>query len=269
MKIRRKLPKPSRAAAPLYVIGYTGEPPSPVELATWFDLEYGGPLRMNAASGQSLAPAFELTQLIHAAHGPWEAAFQSLLPNQDCATWQERLGWRHQWAGQVIPATISPGKAVDLVLHAARLARGLTLLTQGTAYDLRTQAYLNPSDWKDRALEQFITGDHVTVEQGEPAESGLERFHTSGLAKFGLDELETFRPRGLSSRPVMERLAEVADELIRLGRSPTVGSSVSLALSGATVQIVRHRTVPSPHGPVPVREISWRSAAADPSEGGA
>jgi len=255
MKIRRKLPKPSRAAAPLYVIGYAGEPPSPIELATWFDLEYGGPLRMKTASGQS--PDLDPTQLIHAVHGPWEASFTSLLPEEDCATWRERLNWGHHSAGQVIPPSISPGKAVDVVLHAARLARGLTLLTEGTAYDLKTQAYLNPSDWKDRSLEHFVTGDHITVEQGEPAESGLERFHTSGLAKFGLDELETFSPRGLSGRPVMDRLAEAADELIRLGRNPTVGSSVPLLLSGTTVQIVRHHTVPSPHGPVPVREISW------------
>lgn len=219
---------------------------------------------MNAASGQSLAiPVLEPTHLVHAVHGPWEAAFQSLLAEQDCRTWQEGLGWGHERAGQVIPATISPGKAADLVLHAARLARGLTLLTEGTAYDLRSQAYLNPSDWKDKSLEHFMTGDHVTVEQGEPTEAGLERFHTRGLTKFGLDELETFRPRGLSSRPIMERLAEAADELIRLGRSPTVGASVPLPLSGATIQILRHRTVASPHGPVPVREISWNSAETE------
>lgn len=257
MRIRRKLPKAARHAAPAYVIGYTGSPPSPEEMKAWFDLEYGGPLSLRAPSG----PISGSEAPLHAIHGPWQATLQILLAPSDCEAWKDRLSWGHGRAGQVLPAPVVPAKAVDLVLHAARLARGLTLLTQGTAYDLGTRTYLNPSDWSDRPLEQFQAGDHVTVDQGEVGDSWQERFATHGLAKFGLDELEVFRPIGLSSRPAIERLTDVAVEIIRLGRAPAVGTSLSLPVQGVIIQVVRHRTVPSSTGPIPYREITWGDAA--------
>jgi len=258
MRIRRKPPKAARPAVPAYVIGYAGAPPSPEELQAWFDLEYGGPLSLRTLSGQTPGSGAPL----QAIHGPWQATLQVLLAPSDCETWKDLLGWGHVQAGQVLPAPVVPARAVDLVLHTARLARGLTLLTQGTAYDLGTQTYLNPSDWSDRPLEEFRTGDHVTVEQGEAGDSGRERLSTRGLLKFGLDELEVFRPIGLSTRPAIERLADVAAEIIRLGRAPSVGASLSLPALDVTIQVVRHRTVPSSTGPIPYREITWTEAPA-------
>ncbi|MFM8552338.1 MAG: hypothetical protein ACKOCD_08540 [Nitrospiraceae bacterium] len=252
MKIRRKAPKLSSSAPPLYVVGYRGAPPAPEELAIWFDLEYGGPL--------NLRPVGEMAQpypLLRAIHGPWEATIQLLLPAAEADAWQESLAWGHTQAGQVLVTRTSPNKALDTVLHAARLARGMTLLTGGTAYDLRAQTYLNPSDWQDRPLTRFTAHDHIAVEQADADDPGLDRFHTKGLAKFGLDELEVFRPKGLSSRPILEQLADIAGEILRLGQVPKVGASLTLPMLGIVLSITKHRTLPSAEGPVAYREIIW------------
>ncbi|TAJ08301.1 MAG: hypothetical protein EPO61_09340 [Nitrospirae bacterium] len=253
MKIRRKAAKLPPSAPPLYIVGYRSSPPPPEELAIWFNLEYGGPLRLQADPGPSLGGSSQL----RAAHGPWEAAIRLLLPAADAEAWQESLAWGHPNAGQVLLMRTSPSKAIDLVLHAARLARGLTLLTGGTAYDLRTQTYLNPSDWQDRPLTQFAACDHMTVEQSDADEAGRERFYTKGLAKFGLDELEVFRPMGLPGRPTSERLTDIAEMIIRLGQSPKVGASLTVPDIGLTLSITKHRTVPAAEGPVAFREVAW------------
>nr|MBI3612356.1 hypothetical protein [Nitrospirota bacterium] len=253
MKIRRKAAKLPPSAPPLYIVGYRGSPPAPEELAIWFDLEYGGPLRLQADSG----PSPDSPSLLRAVHGPWEAAIRLLLPAADAEAWQESLAWGHPNAGQVFLTRTSPSKAIDSVLHAARLARGLTLLTGGTAYDLRTQTYLNPSDWHDRPLTHFAVRDHMTVEQSDADEAGRERFYTKGLAKFGLDELEVFRPMGLPGRPTSERLTDIAETIIRSGQSPKVGASLPLPGIGLTLSVTKHRTVPTAEGPVAFREVAW------------
>jgi hypothetical protein len=189
-----------------------------------------------------------------AAHGPWTATLRRSLPTAEAEAWKDRLGWGHTMIGLVLPAT---GGAADLVLHAARLARGLSLLTEGTAYDPATQAYWNPSDWRDRPLERFVTGDHVSVEQADRFEAGRDRYCTKGLTKFGLEELETFRPVGLPSQPTLDRLADLADEIVRSRPQLKVGASLTFPLLGVTVQIVRHGTRPSPEGPIAHREVSW------------
>jgi hypothetical protein len=133
----------------------------------------------------------------------------------------------------------------------------LALLTDGTAYDLVTGNYLNPSDWTDRPLSQFLAVDHITASHTESADPGRDWFYTKGLSKFGLDELETFRPKGLPSRPVLESLAGIAEALLLSGRSPNVGASVPLPSLGLTVKVLNHRTA-SPSGlPLTLREISW------------
>lgn len=252
MKIRRKAAKLPPSAPPLYVVGFRGAPPAPEEFAVWFDLEYGGPLRIQADPGPPPAPSS-----FRATHGPWEVAIRLLLPAADAEGWKESLAWGHPNAGQVLLTRTSPNKAIDLVLHAARLARGFTLLTDGTAYDLRTQTYWNPSDWQDRPLAQFAAQDHITVEQADADETGRERFYTRGLAKFGLDELEVFRPMGLSGRPTSERLTDIAEEIIRVGQSLKVGASLPLPGIGLTLSVTKHRTVPSAEGPVAFREVAW------------
>lgn len=253
MKIRRKAAKLPPSAPPLYIVGYRSSPPAPEELAIWFDLAYGGPLRLQADAG----PSPDAPSLLRAIHGPWEAAIRLTLPAADAEAWQSSLAWGHPNAGQVLLARTSPNKAIDVVLHAARLARGLTLLTGGTAYDLRTQTYLNPSDWRDRPLTQFAARDHMTVEQSDADETGRERFYTKGLTKFGLDELEVFRPMGLSGRPILERLTDIAETIIRSGQSPKVGASLTLPDIGLTLSVTKHRTVPAAEGPVAFREIAW------------
>jgi hypothetical protein len=251
MKIRKKLPKPSGSGQPCYVVGYSSPAPAVAELQMWFDLEYGGPLKLKA-SGDA-APVI-------ATHGPWSARLQMALPAAEAETWAARLDWRHPRAGVILRPSVTPQQACDLVLFAARLARGLTLLTQGTASDTVTHTYLNPSDWTDRPLNRFRAADHVMVSQADSPDPHLDWFHTLGLSKFGLDELEVFRPVGLPARPTLETLAGVADELVRIGRSPKVGTTLPLPLLGLTLNVKRHRTAAPAGLSLPFREISWQGA---------
>lgn len=254
MKIRRKPPKLARHGHPLYVIGYSSPAPQLAEVQAWFDLEYGGPIKFKEEATSPSA-------LVLAIHGPWNAAIQIGLPSAETDSWKERLGWGHSQAGLVLPASAATSKAADLILHASRLARGLTLLTDGTAYDVITHEYLNPSDWKDRPLNHFRTADHIVVGHVESGDSGLERFYTGGLTKFGLDELETLRPVGLPSRPILDSLADIAGEILLVGHSPRVGSTLEMPGLGIAVQVMKHRTTVPSEGSVPVREIVWDELA--------
>jgi hypothetical protein len=249
MRIRRKAPKPSRSH-PLYILGYGGSSPTPDDIRFWFDLEYGGPLRLQERSGPE-------SKVIMATHGPWSAAIEPLSAS-DAATWRDAVGWAHSSAAQVLPAGGQTPFRLDQVLHGSRLARGVTLLTQGTAYDVVSQQYFNPSDWQDRRLVQFAVQDHVVVSQAEaPSDHTVEWFFTRGLSKFGVDELETFSPRGLPATPIIETLMDIAGVLIRQSYSLTVGSELSFTELDLTVRIVRHRTA-SPGGvTLALREIAW------------
>lgn len=258
MRIRRKLPKPARSGRPAFFIGYSSAPPTLADLRDAFDVEYGGPLALRQAN-QHASPEDEHRTEFLASHSLWTACVQLSLAPEEAEALKERLGWGHPLCAQVLPTAAGPRDAGDLVLHLARLARVITLLTNGTAYDLFTHAYLNPSDWKDRPLDVFRAGDHVTIDQAEAPDPGQERFSTRGLLKFGLDEIETFRPLGLSSRPVMEILAALAEELILKGQSPKVGSTVTLPDLGLSVDIARHRTAPLGGVPVSFREITWQT----------
>lgn len=254
MKIKRKPPKTPRAR-PLYLVGYSTPPPPLIELQVWFHLEYGGPLRL-ARVVQKQAGRADGTV---ATHGPWSATLRTELGEQDAEAWKAGLSWSHPSVAEVTPSSATPANAPDTVLHAARLARGLTLMTEGTAYDVATGAYLNPSDWSDRRLASFQLGDHVVVQQAESDRPGYDWFHTLGLAKFGRDELETYRPAGLPDRPMHDRLLEIAEDLLRQGLQPRVGDTVSCWSSGLRLSVLRHRTIPVSGAAVGVREIAWES----------
>ena len=234
MRIKRKSSKPSSKRPPLYFIGYRGTAPQPDELKSWYDLEYGGPLTVRTEEG--------VTESWKATHGPWTAHIVIPLPSTHTAGFKEQLAWEHDLMGAVAPSIMAPRDMPDTILFAARLSRGLTLLTQGTAYDLITQQYLNPSDWKDRGLAGFVVDDHVLIAQDDQAKADEVWCYTLGLSKFGLDELETFFPRGTSDQTAKELLAESAYEMIRVGQSPKVGTVFMLPILGRTVTIANHRT---------------------------
>jgi len=146
---------------------------------------------------------------------------------------------------------------VVFVLFVARLARGLTLLTEGTAYDVLASRYFNPSDWSDRFLESFCIEDHVLVRQDEQGTDGRQWFYTRGLAKFGLEELEMFLPRGLSGSPVPDRLLALADECVRQGKCPKVGEIIQLPTDFVDIRVINHRMYPLPDGQLILREVQW------------
>ncbi len=249
MRIKKKAPKPSSKRPPLYFIGYRGIAPQPGELKTWYDLEYGGPLTIKTEDG---AP-----ESWQATHGPWSAHIVIPLPSTHTAGFKEQLAWEHDLIGAVAPAVMSPRDMPDAVLFAARLARGLTLLTQGTAYDITTQQYLNPSDWNDRGLTAFVVGDHIMIAEDDQAKPDEVWCYTLGLSKFGIDELEAFRARGLSDQSSKELLTESASELLRIGQSPKVGTAFHLPILGRTIRIANHRTA-APIG----RMLSFREVRA-------
>src|SRR5262245_22718719 len=252
MRIRKKTPKPSARRPPLYFIGYRGAVPAPGELKTWYDLEYGGPLTLRAEE--------QASESWHAAHGPWTAHIVIPLPATHIEGLKEKLAWEHEHVGSVSPSLTLPRDMPDNILFAARLARGLTLLMQGTAYDITTNQYVNPSDWQDRPLTHFLVSDHIPVLQTDNEQGGRNWCYTLGLSKFGVDELEMFLPPGLPDQPIRDLLRETADELTRAGRSPKVGSHIRIGLSGKSVEITNHRTA-APAG----RMLSFREIRPVPA----
>jgi hypothetical protein len=245
MRIRKKAPKPSAKRPPLYFIGYRGTTPAFDELTAWYDREYGGPLKLRAEA--------EAAESWQAKHGPWSAHVVMPLPATHLAGLKETLAWEHDLIGAIAPSVMPPRDMPDTILFAARLARGLTLLTQGTAFDPTTQQYLNPSDWQDRPLTHFVMADHVPVMQADDEPGNRSWCYTLGLSKFGMDELETFSPRGLPDTHARELLRESVGELVGSGHTLKVGSQLRLALLGQTVQIANYRTA-APTG----RTLSFR-----------
>ena len=236
---------------PAFVIGYAApEPPPPGFLVAWFDQEYGGPLTIRLSHDQG-------TTRFEAHHGPWAALVETSLPPSIADAWHERLQWSHTRAAQILPLKMTSRESRDIVLLLARLARGLTVLTGGTAYDTATESYVNPSDWTDRPLRDFRIADHLRIEQVEGRAAGRVWFHTRGMAKFGLEDLETYRARGLSERPVIEAFTEMADALTLLGRAPNVGESFTVPGFDRPVRVVRHRTDQSYSIRLNLREVEW------------
>src|SRR5262245_15059338 len=251
MRIKKKSKKPSSKRPPLYFIGYRGTCPMPDELALWYDRAYGGPLKIVREDG---AP--ESWQV---SHGPWGAHIVIPLPSTHTAGLADQLSWEHETIGAIAPSVVPPREMPDTLLLGARLSRGLTLLTQGTAYDITTQQYLNPSDWKDRALTGFVVDDHVLIAQDDQSRAEEIWCYTLGLSKFGMDELEMFLPRGTSDRTAKELLVEAAHEMIRLGQSPKVGTAIYLPTLSRTISIANHRTA-DPTG----RMLAFREVQASP-----
>lgn len=249
MRIRKKAPKPSAKRPPLYFIGYRGATPALDGLTAWYDREYGGPLKLRS---EAEAPASW-----HATHGPWTAHVVMPLPATHTAGLKDTLAWEHDLIGAVTPSVMPPRDMPDVILFAARLARGLTLLTQGTAFDLTTQQYLNPSDWQDRPLAHFVMADHVLVLQADDEGGNRSWCYTLGLSKFGMDELETFFPRGLPDTQARELLGEMMSELVGTGQPIKVGSQLRLTLLGQTVKVENYRTA-APAG----RTLSFREIRA-------
>ncbi len=234
MRIRKKSPKPSAKRPPLYFVGYRGAAPATDELQMWYERDYGGPLVIRHEEGSP--------ESWQATHGPWSTHVVMPLPLTHVAEVMKQLTWEHEIMGAVAPSLASPRDMPDMIVFAARIARGLTLLTQGTAYDVTTQVYVNPSDWQHRVLTAFLVDDHLTICHDDVTVPGQVWSYSLGLSKFGLDEIETFHATGLPDQAAKELLSESAHEMVRMGQSPKVGSAFRLPVLGRTIRIVNHRT---------------------------
>ena len=250
-KIKKKTIQKKNRTIPAFVIGYSYvDPLPPGYLAAWFNQMYGGPLqiRLRDESGHT---QFE------ALHTTWGVAVNTALPTETAETWKDRLQWSHSQLAEVLPLQNAGQDKRDVALHTARIVRGITLLTEGTAYDNLSHSFLNPSDWNDRPLNQFDLQEHVRVEQKEHIDSSQMWFYTLGLAKFGLEEIETFRPLGLADQPVIDQLLAIANEILSIGKVAKVGDQFPLWENGQSVTIVRHRTDQSTGRVIQLREVKW------------
>ncbi|MFO0775570.1 MAG: hypothetical protein U0172_12985 [Nitrospiraceae bacterium] len=247
MKIKRKAPKPSSQDRPAFLVGWSFDAPSPTDLTFWFDLEYGGPLKLQPSTPSRMT----------ASHALWNTSLVWPLSQAESEQWQSQLGWSHSQVSMVLHRSAPPAAMRDMQLLQSRLARGLTLLSEGTSYDVLTGTFWNPSDWRDRPLSTFDLHDHVTILHPDTEDVTSEWFRTAGLVKFGLDELEVARPRGLSSQPTVDCLLAIAEELLHNGQNPKVGSALSVQEAPSPVEVVGHRTIPHAMGPLAVRRVRW------------
>ncbi len=246
-KIKKK--KPATSGLPAFVIGWThGDSPPPGYLAAWFDQRYGGPLHVRFLSKDG-------HHVFEASHTSWSAHINIAPWADQVAQWEGRLHWDHSHLGCIFTPTNPPSDRQEVVRHVARIAKGLTLLTDGTAYDVATGSYVNPSDWQDRDLEIFRVTEHVQVEEREDVSQGRVWFHTRGLSKFGLEEVEMFQPIGVPSRETHKILEHVTHHLIDSGTNPKVGACLEVDEEGRMGEIVRHRTDPIFGVPVAFREL--------------
>lgn len=249
-KIKRKT-KSVLGKRPNFVVGFSGsDPPPPGFLAAWFNQHYGGPLTIRF-------PERDSNSTFEARHVDWQALVSHVPSEEERARWKNQIGWEHSQVMQVVSTSPVGLSKPDVVLFVSRLARGLTLLTDGTAFDLAARHYFNPSDWSERPLDTFRLDDHVQVQQEEHALDGRQWLYTRGLAKFGLEDLEIFLPRGLSGNIAIERLLDLADLCVSQGRSPKVGECVQLLSEAIEVRVVNHRTHALPDGQLNLREVQW------------
>lgn len=253
MKKIKKKRMDSGNRRPAFVIGYSQtDPPPPGFLAAWFDQEYGGPLHVHFMHREGHSD-FE------AIHTSWRAGISPGSRHKDLEDWRDRLPWEHTRLIDVFPIPSLGKENQNRVLHLARIARGLTLLTEGTAYDVAGDRFLNPSDWIDRRLDRFHINDHVTVEQREDPESQQVWVYTLGLSKFGLEELEAYRPLGLPVQPVIDGLLEMSDILTTRGKTVKVGEHLILPDTDQPVAVTRHRTDHSTGRVLQLRRVEWIS----------
>ncbi len=246
-KIKKK--KSSTQALPAFLVGWThGEAPPPGYLSAWFDQQYGGPLQIRFLSTKG-------HQYFEATHTNWKVQVQLAPSVETSEQWHGRLQWDHQNLALLVASSQSSADRQDDVLHVARIAKGLTLLLEGTAYDVATGTYRNPSDWQDRELGVFQIQDHVQVQQHEQVQQVRTWLHTRGLSKFGLDEIELFHSLGLSGQVIESMLYDVAWQVIVEGKNPTIGQQVSFGQEGQYVEVVRHRTDPLYGMPLAFREV--------------
>jgi len=247
MKIRKKIPKAASSKPPLFLIGYSFTAPEPEELRIWFDVHYGGPLALQPEGAPGTWSA---------KHGPWSARIELSLASDERDTLSGHTAWDHRSIATVSPAFTGPSNLIDSILHAARLARGLTLLTQGTTLDLHTRIYSNPSDWNDRPLTHFQAEDHIQVNQEDSPDLRHDWFYTLGMSKFSLDELELMRPRRLPPAETIENLSDAAGVVVKSGHNTKVGTGIEIPALARTVTIVRHRTAAPAGRMVAFRELS-------------
>lgn len=247
MKIRKKIPKSASSKPPLFLIGYSFTAPAPEELKIWFDVHYGGPLTLEPEG---------VTGVWSAKHGPWSARMRLSLASDERETLSRHTTWDHRSIATVSTLPTGPSNLIDSILHAARVARGLTLLTQGTTLDLSTQVYSNPSDWNDRSLTYFRTQDHIQVNQEDSHDLPHDWFYTLGMSKFSLDELELMQPRGLPPAEMIEILSDAAAEVVKSGHNAKVGASIEIPALARTVTIVKHRTAAPAGRMLAFRELS-------------
>ncbi len=240
-----------RRTAPAFVIGHIkAEPPPAGFLAAWFNQTFEEQLDIRFKTTKGMT--FDATIHNHT------ATIDTQCSAEVASTWHERLEWIHTCVAEIYPPKISKPHGQDQILYLARLARGLTELTEGTAYDLGAGIYVNPSDWMTQPLDDFRLVDHVRIEQVDCPDEGRVWFHTRGLGKFGFEEIETYNDTGLSSQPVIKALEHIAESIIDRGHPLRTGDLFEMQITGKVAEVVHHRTDSTYGAQLNLREVIWR-----------
>ena len=247
-KIKKKKSSPT-ASLPAFLVGWThGDVPPAGYLSAWFNQEYGGPLQIRFLSSSS-SKDFE------ACHTVWVGLVKTGTLPETVQRLSGQLEWEHSEVIQILSRSRGNLDRQNETLHLARLARGMTLLTEGTAYDVSTGVYLNPSDWLDQSLTEFHIQDHIQILARDLLEKTQLWLHTRGLRKFALDDLEMFLPFGLPYGPSQDLLRGMVRHLINTGKDMKVGEKVFLEEMGETLEVIRHRTDSTYGAPLAFREV--------------
>ncbi|WNM58493.1 hypothetical protein [Candidatus Nitrospira allomarina] len=117
-KIKKK--KSASHVVPAFLVGWThGNAPPPGYIAAWFDEAYGGPLRIRFLTSNG-------HHHFEAAHTNWTAEVNIEPSTAIVEQWQGRLQWEQTQLAVLFPPIHSATDRRDVLLHVARMARGVT-----------------------------------------------------------------------------------------------------------------------------------------------
>jgi hypothetical protein len=179
--------------------------------AAWMAVHVEEPLR--SALGPVVAsPALVYTDMAKTAFPPP----LDLLQKTDVGA-EERSRFERAWQVAVVTCQTMPQVPMFGLWAAIAAARSAAIELSGALFD-SPAVRLTPIDSYDQRIAgdgALRVGEHVAF-PADPDPSGLIRWHTTGMSKFGLPEVVLPAPRGADHGPLLRALAQhLLDTLLR------------------------------------------------------